>query len=50
MLLFAGLVSLVFGIIGRETQRGRLLYGLKIFAEFVGVGIALAWLLYLIPG
>lgn len=50
MLLFAGLVSVVFGIIGRETRRGRLLYGLKIFAEFVGVGIALAWLLYFIPG
>lgn len=50
MLLFAALVSVVFGIIGRETPRARLIYGLKIFAEFVGVGIVLAWLLYFIPG
>jgi hypothetical protein len=50
MLLFAGLVSVVFGTIGRDTGRGRLLYGLKIFAEFVGIGIVLAWILYFIPG
>ena len=50
MVLFAALVSIVFGVVGRETPRGRLVYGLKIFAEFVGVGMALAWLLYFIPG
>ena len=50
MVLFAALVSVVFGVIGREGARGRLLYGLKIFVEFVGVGLGLAWLLYFIPG
>lgn len=50
MLLFALLVSVVFGIIGRDTPRRQALYGLKVFAEFVGVGLVLAWLLYWLPG
>lgn len=49
MLLFAALVAVVFGIVGREGDRGRAHYALKIFLEFVGVGFALAWLLYWIP-
>jgi hypothetical protein len=49
MTLFAALVAVCFGIVGREDARGRAVYGLKIFAEFVGVGLALAWLLYWIP-
>ena len=49
MVLFAALVSIAFGLIGRDTPKARALYGLKIFAEFVGIGLALAWLLYFIP-
>ena len=49
MVLFAALVAVVFGTVGREGGRPRLLYGLKIFCEFVGVGLALAWLLYWLP-
>jgi hypothetical protein len=48
--VFAALVAVCFGIIGREDIRGRTLYGLKVFAEFLLIGLALAWLLYLIPG
>lgn len=49
MVLFAALVSVVFGVIGRDDARSRALYGLKIFAEFMGVGLVLAWLLYWLP-
>ena len=49
MVSFAALVSIVFGIVGRGTNPERFKYGAKIFAEFVGVGLALAWLLYLLP-
>lgn len=49
MILFAIFVALIFGIVGRERGRDRLLYGIKIFAEFIGVGLGLAWLLYFIP-
>jgi hypothetical protein len=49
ILIFAALVALVFGIVARDTSRERALYGLKIFAEFVGIGLVLAWLLYFLP-
>jgi hypothetical protein len=49
MISFAALVAVVFGIVGRDKSRDRALYGLKIFAEFVGIGLALAWLLYFLP-
>jgi len=50
MALFAGLVAVVFGVIGRDRPGGRARYGLKVFVEFVAVGLALAWALYFIPG
>jgi hypothetical protein len=49
MVLFAGLVSVIFGVIGREGTRPRVTYGLKIFAEFLVIGYVLAWLLYWLP-
>jgi hypothetical protein len=49
MILFAALVSLVFGVVARESNRERALYGLKVFAEFMGIGLVLAWLLYFLP-
>jgi hypothetical protein len=49
MILFAALVAVVFGLVSRETNRERLLYGLKIFAQFMGIGLVLAWLLYFLP-
>ena len=49
MLLFAGIVALVFGVVARDGLRERVIYGLKVFAEFMGIGLALAWLLYFLP-
>lgn len=49
MTLFAAIVSVVFGALSRDTQKTRLMYGLKVFAEFMGIGLALALLLYFIP-
>lgn len=49
MILFAVLVSVIFGTVARETTRERLFYGMKVFAEFMGIGLALAWLLYFLP-
>jgi hypothetical protein len=49
MCLFALLVALVFAIVGREGEHRRVRYALRVFLEFVGVGFALAWLLYWIP-
>jgi hypothetical protein len=49
MLLFALIVALVFGVVARDSSRESILYGLKVFAEFVGIGLVLAWLLYFLP-
>jgi hypothetical protein len=49
MILFAALVAIVFGAVARNSRRERVVYGLKIFAEFIGIGLALAWLLYFFP-
>lgn len=49
MILFAAFVAIIFGIVGREKSSERLTYGVKIFAEFVGIGLVLAWVLYWLP-
>ena len=49
LLLFSFLVSVVFGVLGKETPRDRFWYGLKSFALFVGIAILLGWLTYPVP-
>jgi hypothetical protein len=49
MIIFAALVATVFGMVGREGRREGVLYGVKIFGEFVAIGLVLAWLLYWLP-
>jgi len=49
MTFFAVLIAVAFGVLGREGRRERTHYGLKIFLEFMGVGLGIAWLLYWIP-
>jgi hypothetical protein len=49
MVLFATFVAIIFGVVGREKSSERLTYGAKIFAEFVGIGLLLAWVLYWLP-
>ena len=49
MTVFAALASVVFGAMAKDTPRERVLYGLKIFGEFLIFGLVLAWILYFIP-
>jgi len=49
MVLFAAVASVVFGAMAKDTAQERLLYGLKVFAEFIVIGLALGWILYFIP-
>jgi hypothetical protein len=49
MTLFAALASIVFGAMGKDTTRERWLYGVKVFAEFMVIGLVLSWILYFIP-
>jgi undecaprenyl pyrophosphate phosphatase UppP len=49
MTLFATLAAVVFGAMAKDTTQERLLYGLKVFAEFMVIGLVLGWILYFIP-
>ena len=49
MVLFAFFVAVVFGVLGRDTRRDRVLYGIKIFLAFMGIAMGLGWLMYPFP-
>lgn len=49
MLLFSFLVSVVFGLLSKNTPRERFIYGAKVFIAFVGVAVVLGWIMYPVP-
>ncbi len=46
---FALFVSTVFAVIHDGTSRERLLYGIKLFLQFIVISLVIAWVLYFIP-
>jgi len=46
-LLLALLISVVLGVVTKDTDRDRLKYGLRCFGYFLAVLFALAWLMRL---
>jgi hypothetical protein len=49
MAVFAFFVSLVFAVIAKDTPREQARLGGLMFAGFMLVGIAVAWLMYPFP-
>lgn len=49
MTLFAVLAAVVFGTVAKDSHRDRVVYGLKVFAEFMVIGLVLGWILYFLP-
>jgi hypothetical protein len=49
MVVFAALVAVVFGVSAKGGDRQRLIYGLKVFGEFIAIAFLLGWILYFIP-
>jgi hypothetical protein len=49
-LVFAAVVSVVFGVTSKNTDRERLLYGLWVFGMFFVISLGAAWLMYVIHG
>jgi len=49
MLLFAALVAVPFSWVGRHDAGSKVRHGVKIFLEFVAVGLAISWVLFLLP-
>lgn len=49
MVLFALLVSVVFGVLAKDTLHDRVFYAIKSFVLFVGVAVVLGWIMYPFP-
>ena len=49
MIIFAALVAVVFGVVSKDDIKEQTKYAAKVFAEFVLVGLLLAWVLYFFP-
>jgi hypothetical protein len=49
MSLFAALASIVFAVVSKGSNRQRLMYGLKVFGEFMVIAFILGWVLYFLP-
>ncbi|MFN2531455.1 MAG: hypothetical protein ABR555_09180 [Pyrinomonadaceae bacterium] len=49
MTVFAVLASVVFGAVAKDSTEARFVYGLKVFGEFMLIGLVLSWILYFIP-
>jgi hypothetical protein len=49
MTAFALLTAAVFGTVAKDNNHDRLIYGIKVFAEFVLIGMVLSWVLYFLP-
>lgn len=49
MTAFAALAAIVFGTVAKDTNYDRIVYGSKVFAEFMVIALVLSWVLYFIP-
>lgn len=49
LLLFALVTAVAFGVFAGGETKHQLRTGLKVFAEFVGIGLAIAWICYFLP-
>ena len=47
--LFALMVSIVFGVLMRDTPAEQLRFGGRLFASFIGFAVLAGWILYFLP-
>ncbi|HZT69672.1 MAG TPA: hypothetical protein VFC10_07980 [Terriglobia bacterium] len=43
--LFSFFVSVVFAVLGKQTLKEQLIYGVKVFIAFVGIALLLGWIM-----
>ncbi len=49
LVAFGILVAIAFAAFATGSSKERMLYGLKVFAQFIGISLAMAWLFYFLP-
>jgi hypothetical protein len=46
---YAFFVAALFGVFATGDLKEKILYGLKIFAQFIVISLVLAWIFYFLP-
>ena len=46
---FAFFVSVCFGVFTIGTNREKIIYAVKVFAQFIIISLVLAWIFYFLP-
>lgn len=46
---FAFFAAVVFGAVTAGTSKEKIIYGVKVFAQFVIISLVLAWVFYFLP-
>ena len=46
---FALFVSVTFAFFSEGVGKEKVIYGLKIFGQFIGVSLIMAWIFYFLP-
>ena len=46
---FAFFTALVFGAVGTGSSKEKIIYGSKVFAQFIIISLVLAWVFYFLP-
>lgn len=46
---FAFFASVAFGVFSNGSSRDKVIYGAKVFAQFIVISLVLAWIFYFIP-
>jgi hypothetical protein len=49
LLGFAFFVAAAFAVFSEGDMKDRLWYGLKVFLQFVGISLIVAWIFYFLP-
>ncbi|NNE66339.1 MAG: hypothetical protein HKN33_07210 [Pyrinomonadaceae bacterium] len=49
LVTFGLIVAVAFGVFTEGTQKDKIFSGLKVFAQFIGISLAMAWIFYFLP-
>jgi len=49
LIAFGLFIAMLFAIVSKGDQKAKAIYGLKIFGQFVGISLVMAWVFYFLP-
>ena len=49
LLAFGLIVAVAFGVFTDGSKNAKIFSGLKVFAQFIGISLLMAWIFYFLP-